>query len=176
MQGIRLGLQRVEAADRDLNAAGELARRHPRAQRDALGGADALDDFNAQADIVLDEALIEIARPKLMLGQKLFRPRRGRDAIEDIAKAGIDLRRQDVGEAAAALFLLQAGGSLRRVRVRVQGLDDGAEQRFLAAEMMVERLPGQAGFLGDGFHRRPPVAELSEDGHGRVQYPLLGVH
>lgn len=111
-----------------------------------------------------------------MLGQQLFRLRRGHDAIEDIAKARIDLRCKNLGEAAAAPFLLQAGGGLRRIGVRVQGLDDGAEQRFLAAEMMIERLPGQTGFLSDGFHGRPPVAELSEDGHRRVQYPLLGVH
>ena len=58
------------------------------------------------------------------------------------------------------------------VRPLVQRLDRRAEQLRLAAEVMIDRLPGQAGGFGDLVHRRAPVTGLGEHFHGGVQNSL----
>ena len=87
-----------------------------------------------------------------------------------------DLGDQDVGEAAAGLL----GGVGRRdfggQRVLMQPLDHGAEQRFLGFEMMVQRLPRQAGGLRRLFDRRTPKTLAAEHQHGGVEDAVAGLH
>ena len=87
-----------------------------------------------------------------------------------------DLCDQDVGEAAAGLF----GGARRRdlggQRILMQPLDHGAEQRFLGLEMMVQRLPRQAGSFRRLLDRRAPEALPAEHRHGGIEDAVARLH
>lgn len=87
---------------------------------------------------------MKIARLALLLGEQLLNLGRAFDQFEEIAKARLELRGENVGEPLAGLFLLQARGPLGFESAFVNGLDDSAEQRFLRREMMIKRLPGEA--------------------------------
>ena len=62
-----------------------------------------------------------------------------------------------------------AGDPLRFERAFVHRFDDGAKQRLLRIEVVVERLPGQPAFLGDELHRGEPVAILGEYPGGGIE-------
>ena len=98
------------------------------------------------------------------------------DSIEEIAKPRFELRDQNVGEPAAGLFLPQTGGPLGLERAFVNGLDDGAKQRLLRREVMVERLPGKPGLLRDELHRGEPISVLAEDLGGGFEDAFAGPH
>ena len=51
----------------------------------------------------------------------------------------------------------------------MQPFDDGAEQRFLGFEMMVERLPRQAGGLRRLLDRRAPETLPAEHQHRGIE-------
>ena len=94
----------------------------------------ALDRAGDQAQFPVDEALVEVARLALLLREQLLDLGGALDQIEEIAKARLELRDQNVGEPLAGLFLLQARGPLGLECAFVNGLDDGAEQRLLRRE------------------------------------------
>ena len=58
----------------------------------------------------------------------------------------------------------------------MQLLDDGAEQRFLGFEMVVERLPRQAGGLRRLLDRRPPETVPAEHQHRGIENAGRGPH
>ena len=72
------------------------------------------------------------------------------------------------------------GGAGRRdlggKRVLMQPFDDGAEQRFLGLEVMVERLPRQAGGLRRLFDRRAPETVPAEHQHRGIEKTRTRAH
>ena len=96
MQDGSVQSQIVEAADGKLDTSGELARCHALPKADSLPGANPIDGFGAKLGVVLDEALIEVARLKLVFRQQLFGLRRLLDAFEEVAKTCADLCGEDV--------------------------------------------------------------------------------
>ena len=64
-------------------------------------------------------------------------------------------------------------GDLGGERVLMQPFDDGAEQRFLGLEMMVERLPRQAGGLRGLLDRRAPETVPAEHQHRGIENAVL---
>jgi hypothetical protein len=58
----------------------------------------------------------------------------------------------------------------------MQPLDHGTEQRFLGFEMMIQRLPGQAGGLRRLLDRRAPEAVTAEDSHGGIENAVAWLH
>ena len=159
-----------------LDRARQFGRRHAVAQRDLAGGVRALDRAGDQAQFAVDEGLMEVARLALLLREQLLDLGGALDPIEEIAKSRFELRDQNVGEPLAGLFLLQAGGPLGLECAFVDGLDDGAKQRLLRGEVMVERLPGEPGLLRDELHRGEPVSVLAEDLGGGIEDAFAGRH
>jgi hypothetical protein len=133
--------QIVEAADGKLDTSGEFARCHALPKADSLSGADPIDGFGTKLRVVFDEALIEVARLKLVFRQQLFGLRRLLDAFEEVAKTCADLCGQDVGKSCAGLFLLEASRGLGLVSQFVQLFDDRPKQGFLARVVVIEGLP-----------------------------------
>src|SRR5205814_10258008 len=90
-----------------------------------------------------------------------------------IPKSRIDLRDQDVGETG----LGHLGGIRRRDLCGERGLikqfDDGAEQRFLGLEMVIERLPRQPRGLGHLLDRRAAETVPAEHAQRRVENAVL---
>ena len=58
----------------------------------------------------------------------------------------------------------------------MQPLDHGAKQRLLGLEMMIERLPRQAGGLGRLLDRRTAKAVAAEHQHGGIEDAVAGLH
>ncbi len=58
----------------------------------------------------------------------------------------------------------------------MQPFDDGAEQRFLGFEMMVERLPRQAGRLRRLLDRRAPETVPAEHQHRGIENAVARLH
>ena len=111
----------VEAADRNLNTPGKIARCHAVLQGKTLPGTNSIDGFGPQIGVMLDEALIEIAGLKLMLRQQLLGLRRFLDAFEQVAKARSDLRGQNIRQAPAGL-LAARGRPRPRPRRRIHAI------------------------------------------------------
>jgi hypothetical protein len=86
-----------------------------------------------------------------------------------LSELGGDGGDENVGEAAAGVFGGGGGGDLGGKRLLVQPLDDGAEQRFLGLEVVVERLPRQPGGFRGLLDRRAPEAVPAEHQHGSVK-------
>ena len=76
---------------------------------------------------------------------------------------------ENIGEAAAGLLRGVGRRDLGGERVLMQPFDDGAEQRFLGFEMMVERLPRQAGGLRRLLDRRAPETLPAEHQHRGIE-------
>src|SRR5206468_11316375 len=93
-----------------------------------------------------------------------------------LAECRADRRDQNIGRAAVLLF----GGGGRRdrggERVLVQTFDDGAEQRFLALEVMIERLPRQAGGFRRLLDRRAPETVPAEHQHRGIENASTRAH
>ena len=160
----------------ELDRAGEPGWRHALPQNDLARGAGALDRAGDQAQFPVEEALVKIARLALLLGEQLLDLGRAFDQFEEIAKARLELRGENVGEPLAGLFLLQARGSLSLECAFVNGLDDSAEQRFLGGEMMIKRLPGEAGLLRDQLHRGEAITVLAEHFRCGIDDAFTGRH
>src|SRR5688572_12816346 len=86
-----------------------------------------------------------------------------------LPELGADRSDQDVGEAAAFVFGGAGRGNLGGEGLLMQPFDDGAEQRFLGLEMVVERLPRQAGGLRGLLDRRAPETLPAEHQHRSVE-------
>ena len=172
----RVGPLEIEPMRGELDRAGEPGRRHALPQDDLARGAGALDRAGDQAQFPVEEALMKIARLALLLGEQLLDLGRAFDQFEEIAKARLELRGENVGEPLAGLFLLQARGSLSLECAFVNGLDDSAEQRFLGGEMMIERLPGEAGLLRDQLHRGEAITVLAEHFRCGIDDAFTGRH
>src|SRR5882724_12722642 len=80
-----------------------------------------------------------------------------------------DRRDQNIGKAAALLLRGSGCRDLGGERVLMQPFDDGAEQRFLGLEVMVERLPCQAGGLRCLLDRRAPETLPAEHQHRGIE-------
>ncbi len=83
---------------------------------------------------------------------------------------------QDIAEIAAGRLRLGDGCVLGRDRALMQPLDYGAEQRFLGFEMMIERLPRQAGRFGNLLDRGAAKAVPAEHQHGGIENAVLRSH
>ena len=124
----------------------------------------------------LDEALMKVARLALVLRHELLGVSRALQSIEEIAISRFKLRDHDVGQSLAGP-LLAATPRSARLRARfAHGFDDGAKERLLRVEVVIERLPGQAAFLGDELHRGEPVAILSEHLGGGIEDAVARRH
>ena len=113
--------------------------------------------------------LVEVAGLQQMFGEQLLDMGRAIERLGQLAELRADGGDEDIGKA-AALFLrgscrLDFGGE----RVLMQSFDDGAEQRFLGFEMMVERLPRQAGGLRRLLDRRTPETLPAEHQHRGIE-------
>ena len=83
---------------------------------------------------------------------------------------------QDIGEAAAGLVRGVRRRDLGGQRTLMQPFDHGAEQRFLGFEMVIERLPRQAGGLGRLLDRRAPETMPAKHGHGGIENAVARLH
>jgi hypothetical protein len=91
-----------------------------------------------------------------MFGEQFLDMGRAVERSGQLPELGGDRRDQDVGEAAAFVLGGAGCGNLGGQGLLMQPFDHGAEQRFLGLEVMVERLPRQAGGLRRLFDRRAP--------------------
>ena len=111
-----------------------------------------------------------------MFGEQFLDMGRAVERSGQLPELGGDRGDQNIGKAAALLL----GGAGRRdlcgERVLMQPFDDGAEQRFLGLEMMVERLPRQPGRFRRLFDRRTPKPLAAEHQHGGVENAVAGLH
>ena len=143
-------------ADGHLDAAGEAAGGHVFGKAQPLLAADPFDRRDQLLAIETGMFLIEIAGLDQMLGEQLLDMRRAVERCDELPEPRGNFGYQDIGETASGLV----GGVCRRdfrgERVLMQLFDDGAEQRFLGFEMVVERLSGQAGRLRGLLDRRAP--------------------
>ncbi len=169
VEGARVEAEIAEPPDCQPQTVREIERGHFPAQPEALRGQDAIDGLDMEPDIVLDEALSEVAGLKQPLGKQLLGLRRLLEALDDKAEASVDLRRENLRELVAGGFALAARFDFGAVGALVQRLDGRPKQRFLALEMMIDGLPRQPGLLGDLVHGSAPESELGEDFHGRFQ-------
>ncbi len=120
--------------------------------------------------------LVDVAGLQQMLGEQLFDMGRALERRDQLPDPRGDLGDQDVGEAAAGLFGGLARRDLGGQRVLMQPLDHGAEQFFLGFEMMVQRLPRQAGGLRRLLDRRTPKSLPAEHQHGGIEDAVAGLH
>src|SRR3954463_9011576 len=93
-----------------------------------------------------------------------------------LPELGADRSDQDVGEAAAFLLGGAGLGNLGGEGLLMQPFDDGSEQRFLGLEMMVERLPRQAGGLCRLLDRGASEAVPAKYQHRGVENAGTGAH
>src|SRR5205823_6190473 len=130
---------------------------------------DACDDRGKQLGIGGTVFLVEVARLQEMFGEQFLDMGRAIERSGQLPELGGDRRDQNVGKAAA---LLLGGGCCRDLggeRVLMQPYDDGAKQRFLGFEMMVERLPRQPGGLRRLLDRRAPETLPAEYLHRGIE-------
>src|SRR5205085_4322176 len=113
--------------------------------------------------------LVEVARLQEMFGEQFLDMGRAVERSGQLPELGGDRRDENISKAAALLL----GGAGRRdlggERVLMQPFDDGAEQRFLGLEMMIERLPRQAGGLRRLLDRRAPETLPAEHQHRSIE-------
>ena len=120
--------------------------------------------------------LVEVARLHQMFGKQFLDMRRAVERGDERLQPAADLGDENVGEAAAG-FLRGAGRrDVRGERASYTPLDHGAEQRFLGFEMMIERLPRQAGGLRRLLDRRTPKAVAAEHQHRGVENAVARAH
>ena len=163
------GVGGFRAVDRHLDAACKLARCHAGAQRQALLAADARNGRGKLLGIQGGVFLVEVARLQEMFGEQFLDMGRAVERSGQLPEFRADRRDQNIGKA-AALFLGSGGRrDLGGERVLMQPFDDGAEQRFLGLEMMVERLPRQAGGLRRLLDRRTPETLPAEHQHRGIE-------
>ena len=112
-----VGPLEIEPMRGELDRAGEPGRRHALPQDDLARGAGALDRAGDQAQFPVEEALVKITRLALLLGEQLLDLGRAFDQFEEIAKARLELRGENVGEPLAGL-LLASGPRPARPRMR----------------------------------------------------------
>src|SRR5208282_5657920 len=98
------------------------------------------------------------------------------DSIDEIAKSGLKLRNQNVGQPLAGLFLPQCRGLFGSACAIEHGFDDGPKERLLRLEVMIKRLPGQCALLSDEFHGGEPVTVLAEDLRRGIKNAFTGTH
>ena len=111
-----------------------------------------------------------------MFGEQLLDMGRPVERLGQLSKLGADRGDEDIGEAAAG-FLRDVGRfDFGGERALVQPLDDGAEQRFLGFEMMIERLPRQAGGHRRLLDRRAPETLPAEYQHRGIENAGAGYH
>ncbi len=120
--------------------------------------------------------LIEVAGLREMFGEQLLDMGRAVEWGDQLAEPRGDFGDEYVGKVAAGLFRGVRGCDFGSKRIRVQPFDDGAEQRFLGFEMMVERLPRQTGSLGCLLDRRAPKSLPAEHQHRGVENAVTGLH
>ena len=113
--------------------------------------------------------LVEVAGLREMFGEQLLDMGRAVERLGQLPELGGDRGDDDIGEAAAGFLRGARRGRLGGERVFIQPFDHGAEQRFLGLEMMIERLPRQAGGLGRLLDRRAAETLAAEHGHRGVE-------
>ena len=110
-----------------------------------------------------------------MFGKQFLDMGRAVERGDDLPEPPGELGDQDIGETAAGLLRGVCRRDFRGEGVLVQPLDDGAEQRFLGFEMVIERLPRQAGGLGRLLDRRPPETMAAEHEHRGIENAGTGL-
>src|SRR3954454_2020890 len=93
-----------------------------------------------------------------------------------LPELGADRSDQDVGEAAAFVLGGAGCGNLGGEGLLMQPFDDASEQLFLGLEMMVERLPRQAGGLCRLLDRGASEAVPAKYQHRGVENAGAGAH
>ena len=102
--------------------------------------------------------------------------RRTVERFGQLLQLGGDSGDDDVGEAAAGLLCSGSGSRFSGEGVFIQPFDNGAEQRFLGLEVMVERLPRQACGFGCLLDRRTAETLAAEHRHRGVEDTGAGAH
>ena len=120
--------------------------------------------------------LVEVARLSEMFGEQLLDMGRAVERRDELPEPRDDAGDENIGKAAAGLFRSVNSRDLGGQRALMQPFDDGAEQRFLGLEMVVERLPRQARRLGRLLDRRAPETMPAEHGHGGIENAVAGLH
>ncbi len=113
--------------------------------------------------------LVEVAGLQQVLGEQLLDMGRAIERGGQLSELGGDRRDQDVGEAAAVVFGGAGCGNFGGEGLFMQPFDHGAEQRFLDSEVMVERLPRQAGGLRRLLDRGAPETLPAEHQHRGIE-------
>ena len=111
-----------------------------------------------------------------MFGEQLLDMRRAVERRDELPEPRGHPGDQNIGKAAAGFFRGVRRRDLGGQRALMQPLDDGAEQRFLGFEMVVERLPRQPGGLGRLLDRRAPETVPAEHGHGGIENAVAWLH
>ena len=127
--------------ERHLDAAREISRAHAGCENEPLLAAGAFDRRGQLPGLEGCVLLIEVAGLREMFGEQLLDMGRALQWRDQLGEPRGDFGNQYIGEVAAGLFRGLGGSDFGRERVLVQPFDDGAEQRFLGFEMMIQRLP-----------------------------------
>ena len=104
-----------------------------------------------------------------MLGIELLDMRRAVEGADHCPHPRRHTGNENVGEAEAGLLRIIDRSLLGGNRGLVHAGDDRAEQRFLGFEMMIERLPRQAGGFGHLLDRGAAKAVPAKHQHGRIE-------
>ena len=166
--GCSVGISGFGAVDRHLDVSRKIARRRG-IEREVLFAADACDRFHELLGIGGGVFLVEVAGLQQMFGEQFLDMGRAIERGGQLPELGADRRHEDVGEAAAFVLGGAGRGDFGGERFLMQPFDDGAEQRFLGFEMMVERLPRQARGLCRLLDRRAPKTLPAEHQHRGIE-------
>ena len=111
-----------------------------------------------------------------MFGKQLLDMRGAVQRSDQMCEPRGDLSHENVGETAAILLLGVRRRDLGSEGGLIKPLDDGAEQRFLGIEMMIQRLPRQPGRFRRLLDRGAPEPMPAEHVHRGVDNAVAGRH
>jgi hypothetical protein len=113
--------------------------------------------------------LVEVAGLQQVLGEQLLDMGRSIERGGQLPELCGDGTDEDIGQAATGVFRGRGGGDFGGKRLFMQPFDDRTEQGFLGFEVMVERLPRQAGGLRRRLDRRTPETLPAEHQHSGIE-------
>src|SRR5947209_7579589 len=162
------------AVEGHVDASPELAYGPP--QYEPLPAAHPPDHRDTLRGIETGIFLVEVAALPQMFGKQLLDMWGAVQRCDQMGEPCGDLSHENVGETAAILLLGVRCRGLGDTCVLVKPLDDGAEQRLLGIEMMIQRLPRQPRGLGRLFDRRATESMPAEHGHRGIDNAVARGH